>query len=98
MKVLYLFGLRACNGKRQQQRENCDERASKAEIQAHVSGAGEALLLPRVTISMIAVALPEAEAVVIQELEPADPLHAFPSINVRNNQAQRSTMFGGEWL
>src|SRR4051812_38488488 len=98
MNVLYLLGVRACNRERQHQRENCGESAPKAEIQAHASGAGEALLLPRITIGMIAVALPEAEAVVIQELEPADPLHAFPSIKVRNNQAQRSAMFGGEWF
>ena len=47
---------------------------------------------------MIAVALPETEAVVVEQREAADPLDAFPGVEMRNDQAQRCAMFGRERL
>lgn len=52
-----------------------------------------AFLFPRVTVSVVAVALPETEAVVIQEHEAADPLDAFPGVEMRNDKAQRAAVF-----
>src|SRR5216684_98577 len=51
------------------------------------------LLLPRITVRVISVALPEAQPVVIQHHESAHPLHAFPRIEVRHDQPQWPSMF-----
>src|SRR5580693_517341 len=58
------------------------------------STAGVALLFPRIAVGVIAVAFPEAEAVVVEELKPAHPLHTFPGIEMRDDEAQRTAMFG----
>lgn len=49
--------------------------------------AGVALLFPRVTVGVIAVSLPEAETIVIEKHETADPFHAFPGVQMGNDQA-----------
>src|SRR5690242_9981902 len=58
----------------------------------------EAFFLPRIGVVVVAVALPEAELIVIEELETADPLGALPEIPLRYEQAERVTMFGLERL
>jgi hypothetical protein len=49
--------------------------------------AGVALLFPGVAVSVIAVAFPEAEALLIEQHEAANPLDAFPGIKVGHHQA-----------
>ena len=46
---------------------------------------GEALFLPRVRVVVVAVALPEAELVVVEELEATDPLAALPEVALRDD-------------
>ena len=48
-----------------------------------------ALFLPRVGVVVVAVALPEAKLVVVEELEPADPLRALPEIALRDQEPER---------
>src|SRR6476660_6331728 len=50
---------------------------------------GKPLLFPRVSFVVVAVALPEAELVVVEELEPADPLAALPEVLLRDQEAKR---------
>jgi len=47
---------------------------------------------------VVAVAFPEAETVFIEEHETANPLDGFPCVEMRNNEAERAAVFGGEWL
>ncbi len=47
---------------------------------------------------MVAVAFPEAESVVVEKDESAYPLDAFPSIEMRNDEAKRAAMLAGERL
>ena len=49
----------------------------------------EALFLPGVGVVVVAVALPEAELVVVEELQATDPLAALPEVALRDDQAQR---------
>src|SRR3954471_15116024 len=53
------------------------------------SAVAEALFLPRVGVVILAVPLPEAELVVVEELEPADPLGALPEVALRDEEAER---------
>src|SRR5438552_13476580 len=98
VNVFGLLGTRAECGERQHDGKNRGEPAAKNDGRAHASGTGVALLLPGVAIGMIAVALPETEAVVVEQREAADPLDAFPGVEMRNDQAQRCAMFGRERL
>ncbi len=59
---------------------------------------GIALLFPGVTVSVIAVALPEAGTVVVEEHEAANPLHTFPGVEMRDNKTNRSTVIDGKGL
>ncbi len=43
------------------------------------------LLFPWVAVGVVAVALPEAESVVVQQHKAADPLHALPGIEMRHD-------------
>ena len=56
--------------------------------------AGVTLLFPGIAIGVIAVPFPEAEAIVIEEHETADPLHTFPGVKVRDNKTERATVIG----
>lgn len=47
--------------------------------------AGVTLLFPGVAIGVVAVSLPEAELVVIEKRETANPLYAFPSVEMRDD-------------
>src|ERR1035437_6753541 len=49
----------------------------------------EALFLPGVGLVVVAVALPEAPDVVVQELQLADPLGALPEVALRDHQPER---------
>src|SRR3954447_457344 len=49
----------------------------------------EALFLPRVGVVVVAVPLPEAELVVVEELQAADPLAALPEVLLRDEEAER---------
>src|SRR4051795_9919357 len=49
----------------------------------------EALFLPRVGVVVVAVALPETELIVVEELEAADPLAALPEVFLGDDQAER---------
>src|SRR5580658_2938539 len=60
------------------------------------SVAGVALLLPRVTVVVIAVGLPEARHVMIEQLEPPHPLGALPEVQVRDEQPRRAAVLGSE--
>src|SRR4051812_32001821 len=53
------------------------------------STVAEALFLPRVGVVVVAVPLPEAELVVVEELEPPDPLGALPEVALRDQEAER---------
>src|SRR6266576_86592 len=50
---------------------------------------GEALFLPGVGVVVVAVALPETELVVVEELETADPLGALPEVALGNEEPER---------
>jgi hypothetical protein len=56
------------------------------------------LFLPVIGVVVVAVALPEARLVVVEQLEPAQPLGALPEVAIRNDQAQRSPVVGRERL
>ena len=58
----------------------------------------EALFLPRVGVVVVAVALPEPEDVVVEELEAADPLRALPEIALGDEQPERPAVLGLERL
>jgi hypothetical protein len=47
--------------------------------------AGVALLFPGVAVGVVAVALPEAELVVIEKCETPNPLDAFPCVEMRDD-------------
>ena len=47
------------------------------------------LFLPGVGVVVVAVALPEAELVVVEELEAPDPLGALPEVALRDEEAER---------
>src|SRR5262249_56923914 len=47
---------------------------------------GVPLLFPRVAVVVVAVALPEAGAVFLQQLNPAHPLGALPEVEMRDEQ------------
>src|SRR5450756_857502 len=64
-------------------------RATPGRRETTRSLAAESLFLPRVGVVVVAVALPEAADVVVQELEPPDPLRALPEVALRNNEAER---------
>jgi hypothetical protein len=57
-----------------------------------------ALLFPRVAVGVIAIALPEAKPVVIQQHKSEHPLHALPRIQMRHDQPQRTAVLRREWL
>src|SRR4051812_29778961 len=58
----------------------------------------EALFLPEVGVVVVAVALPEAQSVFGQELEPADPFRALPEVALRKHESERVAMLGLERL
>ncbi len=58
----------------------------------------ESLLFPGITAHVVAVLLPEAGRIRLEELEAAHPLHRFPAIKVRDYQAKRISVLRLEWL
>src|SRR4029077_5492615 len=58
----------------------------------------EALFLPGLGAVFVAVALPEAQLVVIEELQAADPLAALPEILLRDEHAERVAVLELQWL
>src|SRR5271169_944386 len=60
--------------------------------------AGVALLFPRIAVGVIAVAFPEAEAVVVEQHETSDPLDAFPCVELRDDEAQRAAVLASKRL
>src|SRR5262249_21781062 len=50
---------------------------------------GVALFHPGVGVVVVAVALPEAELVMVEELEAAEPLGALPEVALRHEEAER---------
>src|SRR5205085_10025456 len=54
------------------------------------------LFLPRIAAVVVAVRLPEAGVVVLEHVEPADPLRALPEVEMRDQQAGRAAVLGGE--
>src|SRR5438445_4381519 len=80
----------------QASREN--ERQIRAEISANEGAtrrlaSGIALLFPRIAVGVVAVAFPEAEALFTKQHKAAHPLHAFPCVKMRDDQAQRASVF-----
>src|SRR5262245_30633864 len=57
-----------------------------------------ALLLPGVSVVVVAVGLPKAGPVVVAQLEPAHPLGALPEVEVRDEQAGGAAVFGRDRL
>src|SRR3954468_17423146 len=57
-----------------------------------------ALLSPRIAVVVVAVVLPEAGLVVLEELQSAHPLGALPEVQVRNEQARGTAVLGLEGL
>src|SRR3954463_12239037 len=58
----------------------------------------EALFLPGVGVVVVAVALPEAELVVVEELQAADPFGALPEVALRDEEPQWVAMLQLERL
>ena len=58
----------------------------------------EPLLAPRVRVVVVAVALPEAQLVVGQELQAPDPLRPFPEVLLGHDQPKRIAVVRGERL
>src|SRR5687767_15137615 len=56
-----------------------------------------ALLAPGVAVVVVTQGLPEAGDVVGGELQPPHPLRALPEVQVRHEQARRSSVLGLEW-
>src|SRR5207344_3651807 len=52
------------------------------------------LLAPRVTVVVIAGGLPEARLVLVQQLDPADPLRRLPEVEMWHQEAGWSTVLG----
>ena len=52
------------------------------------------LLEPRIAAVVVAVALPEAGFVVVEELEPGDPLRALPEVEVRHDEPGGPAVLG----
>src|SRR5262249_60356889 len=50
------------------------------------------LFLPRITAVVVAVGLPEPGLVVVEELQPANPLGALPEVEVRDEQPGGTTV------
>src|SRR5579875_989489 len=53
-----------------------------------------ALLTPRVAAMVVAVALPEAELVVLEHLQAPDPLRRLPQVEVRDQEPCRTAVIG----
>src|SRR5262249_4809647 len=51
-----------------------------------------ALLPPRISIDVVAEALPEPGDLLVHELDPPDPFRALPQIEMRNEEAGRAAM------
>src|SRR4026208_397916 len=64
-------------------------RAAPGAAAARRPASSAALFLPRISVVVVAVALPEAELVVVEELQTADPLRALPEIALGDEQAER---------
>src|SRR6185295_7086174 len=56
----------------------------------------EALLAPGIAVGVVAVLLPEAAAVLGQELDAVHPLAALPGVEMGDDQAQRPAVVAGE--
>src|SRR6266404_7826418 len=56
------------------------------------------LLLPRITVHVISVLLPESRRILIEKFKSTNPLHRFPPIQMRHNQPRRITMVRTERL
>ena len=54
--------------------------------------------MPRISVVVVAVALPEARLVLVPELEPAHPLRALPEVEVGDEHARRAAVLGLERL
>jgi hypothetical protein len=65
----------------------------KIEASANLSRV-KALFFEWVAVHVVAVLLPETGLVVVQEFEAADPLHAFPGIEVGEDQSNRVAVIG----
>ena len=80
---------------------SCDGWPTAEGVNRHkkgVSVAPVALLAPGVAVHVVAVALPEAGGVLVEEPEAPHPLHRLPEIEVRHHQSQRPPVVGFEWL
>ena len=53
-------------------------------------------MFPGVAVGVVAVAFPEAKAVVVEEHETANPFDAFPGVKVRDDESKRAAVIGGE--
>src|SRR5690606_41187036 len=58
-----------------------------------VSVTGVPLLLPGIAARVVAVALPEARLLVVQDPQARDPLDALPEVQVRHHQPGRAAVF-----
>src|SRR5262245_21039546 len=56
------------------------------------------LFLPRLTVYVIAVGLPEPRLVLIEQAEPAHPFGALPEVEVGDEQPRRAAVLGVEGL
>ena len=73
--------------------------ASPPSIGSRLESAGTvALLLEGIAVHAVAVFFPEAGDILRHEFQAADPLHAFPSVEVRHYEADGIAMLGGKRL
>src|SRR6476659_6271623 len=82
-------------------RARCSERrpsrgSTQRRERAATSVARVPLFFPRVTVVLVAVALPEARLVLGPQLDAADPLRALPEVEVRNEQPRGPAVLGVE--
>jgi 2-haloacid dehalogenase len=68
--------------------------ASAGGLHRFAETPAEALLAPRVPPHVVAGALPESGAVLIHQLEPRDPLRAFPEVEAGDDEAHRAAVLG----
>src|SRR6185437_4254244 len=62
------------------------------------SVAGVALFLPRVSVHVVAIGLPEAGLVAVEQVKAAHPFSALPEVQMRHEQPHRAAMLGRQRL
>ena len=77
----------------------CDGgRTTNATLEDLVDGKAWVVFPPRVAVEVVAIRLPEAGLVVVEELETAHPFRALPEVEVRDEKPGRPAVLGVQRL